>query len=151
MALSLEQLRNQGLTNIRGRRLGIDHKEFLVGPKALRQAIEDITTTAATSAINYGVTRVLTSGSSQNGQYTLQSPTVGVRKTLVLNSSSTGTQQFTLTSAVCWTSSGSSAAAVISLRGNGAVVELVGVTTGIWAMTNYPSTAQALVLFSTST
>ena len=151
MALSLTGLRNLIAYSIAGTRLGVDANDYLVGFTSIRTAVEDITTTAATSALPYGLTRVLTSGSSQNGQYTLQSPVVGVRKTLVLNSSSTGTQQFTLTSAICWTSSGSSAAAVISLRGNGAVVELVGVTTGIWAMVNQPSTAQALVLFSTST
>lgn len=150
MALSLEQLRNQIITSLFGRRHGIDKDEFVVGPKDMRVAIEDISTTAATSAINYGHTRVLTSGSSQTGVYTLQAPVVGVRKSFSLQSTSTGTMQFTATNAAFYSASGSSVA-VISLISQGAFIDLIGVTTAFWQVLSGSSIAPTNVLHTTST
>jgi hypothetical protein len=150
MAVSLEQLRNTIMTSLFGRRLGFDNNEFLVGTKDLRVAIEDISTTAATSALPYGHTRVLTSGSSQTGTYTLQAPVPGVRKTLSLNSTSTGTMQFTATNAAFLSGSGTSEA-VISLITKGAFVELLGVTTAYWQILSGSSIIPTNVLYTTST
>ncbi len=150
MAVSLEQLRNTIMTSLFGRRLGFDNNEFLVGTKDLRVAIEDISTTAATSALPYGHTRVLTSGSSQTGVYTLQAPIPGVRKTLALNSTSTGTAQFTATNAAFLSGSGTSEA-VISLITKGAFVELLGVTTAYWQILSGSSIIPTNVLYTTST
>lgn len=152
MADLLQTQRNSILTSIYGRRLGIDRNDYLVGPKAEAVQVEDITTTAATSASPYGITRVLTTGSTQLGLYSLQAPErAGVRKTLCLHSTSTGNMQFQLTGANCWASSGASGTTMINLKGNGAVVELLSISTTLWAQINNPSTAQALVLFSTTT
>ena len=150
MAMSLEQLRSVILTSIFGRRLGLDNQEFLVGPKDMRTAIEDITSTAATSALPYGHTRVLTSGSSQTGSYTLQAPVPGVRKTLSLNSTSTGTMQFTATNAAFLSGSGTSEA-VVSFITKGAFIELLGVTTAYWQVLSGSSIIPTNVLYTTST
>ena len=153
MAISLDQLRNATLTSIHGRRLGIDDKEYLVGVKSVRVAVEDISTTAATSAINYGITRVLTSGSSQTGSYTLQAPVAGVTKILALNSTSTGGQQFTATSATIYTASAGTTSAVVNLFAPGASVQLFAVTTDRWVVVggSLGTTTTPLVTFTTST
>lgn len=150
MAQSLDTLRGLILTSIFGRRLGLDDKECLVGPKDVRVAIEDISTTAATSALPYGHTRVLTSGSSQTGSYTLQAPIPGVRKSFSLQSTSTGTMQFTATNAAFLTASGTSAA-VISLITGGAFVELMAVTTNYWQILSGSTIAPTNVLHTTTT
>lgn len=150
MAVSLEQLRSAIMTSLFGRRLGFDNNEFLVGQKDIRTAVEDLSTTAATSALPYGHTRVLTSGSSQTGTYTLQAPVPGVRKTLSLNSTSTGTMQFTATNAAFLSGSGTSEA-VISLITKGAFVELLGVTTAYWQVLSGSSIIPTNILYTTST
>lgn len=153
MALSIEQLKNQILTSLFGRRIGFDKNDYLVGPKGLRDAVEDISTTAATSALPYGVTRVLTSGSSQTGSYTLQAPAgEGVRKTLCLNSTSTGGQQFTATNATIYAASDGTSKAVVNLFAPGAAVTLVAVSTARWIVESLTGTsATPLVTFTTST
>lgn len=152
MADLLATQRNNILTSLYGRRLGLDKSEYLVGAKENAVQVEDITTTAATSASPYGLTRVLTTGSTQLGLYSLQAPDrAGVRKTLCLNSTSTGNMQFQLTGANCWASSGASGTTMINLKGNGAVVELLSISTTLWLQVNNPSSALALVLFSTTT
>lgn len=153
MAISLQQLRDATLTSVHGRRLGIDDKECLVGVKDVRKAVEDISTTAATSAINYGVTRVLTSGSSQHGANTLQAPFPGVVKTLVLNSTSTGGHHFTATSATIYTASAGTTSAVVNLYAPGASVQLFAVTTDRWIVVggSLGTTTTPLVTFTTST
>lgn len=150
MAISLDQLRNQIITSIFGRRLGLDKDEFTVGPKDHRVAIEDISTTAATSALPYGHTRVLTSGSSQTGVYTLQAPVPGVRKSFSLQSTSTGTMQFTATNAAFLSASGSSVA-VLSLISGGAFCDLIAVTTNYWQVLSGSSIAPTNILHTTST
>ena len=92
MAYSLETLRSQKITSIHGRRLGLDKNDYLVGPKAVREQVEDLTTTAASSASPYGLTRLMATGSSQLSDYTLQAPVIGVVKRIAMQTSSTGCQ-----------------------------------------------------------
>ena len=87
MAQSLETLRSNNVTPIYGRRLGLQQDETLAGPKELKLAIEDITTTVPTTALAYGMTRVQTSGSSQGPtQHFLPAPIPGVRKIIAFTS-----------------------------------------------------------------
>ena len=155
MATLIETLRSAIVTSIYGRRVGLDNSGFLVGPADMRTQVEDISTTAATSMANYGITRILTSGSSQTGSYTLQAPIPGVRKVITLDTTSTGIMVVYPTGATVFQSSGSSGtsvgSSVFSLRGNGAVIDLIAVSTFLWRQVNNPSTAQALVLHSSST
>ncbi len=150
MAQSIDTLRGKILTSIFGRRLGLDDQEFLVGPKDHRGAIEDITSTAATSCVPYGHTRILTSGSSQTGNYTLQAPVPGVRKSFSLQSTSTGAQIVTATNAAFLAASGTSVA-VINLITGGAFVDMIAVTTGYWQLLSGSSIAPTNVLHTTTT
>lgn len=150
MAISLEQLRNQIVTSLFGRRFGLDKDEFQVGPKDHRFAIEDYQSTAATSFNNYGHTRILTTGSTQLSNNTLQAPVPGVRKSFSLQSTSTGNQIITATNAAFLSASGSSVA-VINLQGAGAFVDLIAVTTNYWQMLSGSTIAPSNVTHTTST
>lgn len=156
MALSLESLRNALKTTIFGRRLGLDGSDYLVGFPGMRMPIEDIQTTSPTSASPFGLTRNLTSGSSQNGQHTLQNIPVGAVKILSLVSTSTGTQQYTMPSGVTlYNTSAGTSSAVVSLTYPGASVTIMAETTSVYrciAQTGSTSVAAAnSVLFTTTT
>lgn len=159
MALLLDALRNQIQTSIFGRRLGLDKNDQVVGPQGWRMPVEDIQTTAATSATGYGITRNLTSGSSQNGQHTLQAIPVGGMKILTLVSTSTGCQQYTMPSGVTIanTSAGTTGAgaSVVSLTYPGATCMLIAETSALYrCVSQTGSTVTAAVnsvIFTTST
>lgn len=156
MALSLEGLRNLVKTTIFGRRLGLDPNDQLIGHNGWRMPIEDIQTTVATSASPYGLTRNLTSGSSQNGQHTLQAIPIGSVKILSLVSTSTGCQQYTMPSGVAlFNTSAGTSSAVVSLTYPGASVTILAEESSRYrAIAQTGSTAVAAansVLFSTST
>lgn len=141
MAFLLETLRAQRKTSVHGRRLGIDKDDYLVGPKDLRTQVEDEQTTAATSFSPYGVTRILTTGSTQTGVYTLQAPVVGARKRIFLVSSSTGCQIIRASgSALFYGASVSTAGSTcINLLKAGANVTLEAVSTLAWYIFGHQS------------
>jgi hypothetical protein len=158
MAQSLETLRSNQVTPIYGRRLGFQQDETLSGPKEIKLAIEDINTTVPTTALAYGVTRVLTSGSSQGPtQHFLPAPIPGVRKYLGMGSTSTGSQQFlsTANGAAIMAASDGTTKGVLNFRGPGGFVQLLGLTTAIWQVVggmNVGSTdVVANVVYTTST
>ena len=163
MAFTVEQIKNEMITSVHGRRLGLDSNAFLTGPKDLRKAVEDITTTAATTASNYGLTRVLTSGSSQTGSYTVEAPVIGTRKMFFQQSTSTGTMAFKFSggASVMGASVGTAGSTVITLLGQGANACLEAVTTALWLLVNaavgssaggaVPSSNSLGIQFTTST
>jgi len=155
MAQSLETLRSTNITPIYGRRLGLQSDETLAGPKDIKLAIEDITSTVATTALAYGITRVLTSGSSQGPvQHNLPVPIPGVRKTILLQSTSTGSQQFgsTANGAAIISASDGTTKGWINFVGPGGSITLIGLTTALWGViARDGSSAASLPLFSTST
>lgn len=136
MAYSLQTLRSQRKTSIYGRRLGLDANDYLVGPPALRKVIEDVSGTAGSSYLPYGVTRILTSGSSQCGIDTLQAPVIGVIKKIFLASSSTGCQLVKASGGALFygCSVATAGSTVINFLGKGASVILEAVTTAAWYM-----------------
>lgn len=152
MAQLLETLRNAVQTSIFGRRLGLDVNDALLGVKGLREPIEDLSSTAATSATNYGVTRVVLS-SSQTGSFTLQAPIPGLVKTLTLACTSTGGAQFTATNGTIYTASAGTSSAVVNLFAPGAAVQLLAETTAVWRVIggSLGTTTTPLVTFTTST
>jgi hypothetical protein len=154
MASLLETLRSTILTSIRGRRFGLTNDDYLAGAKALQSQVEDIQTTAPTSASQYGITRVLTSGSTQGpSQHTLPAPKPGVEKIIALQSTSTGSQQFSSTAAgasIISASDGTTKSCV-NLLGPGGLVRLIGVTTDRWLAMVAGSSGFANVSFTTST
>ncbi len=150
MAISLENFRSLIQTQLYGRRLGLDQSGYLVGAPDVRVAIEDISTTAATSCLPYGHTRFLTSGSSATCNVTLQAPVPGVRKSFSLQSTSTGCMIVTATNAAFMSASGSSVA-FLNLITGGAFVELIAVTTAYWQLLSGSSIAPTNVLHTTTT
>ena len=155
MAQSLETLRNTNTTPIYGRRLGLQLDETLAGVKELKLAIEDIQTTVPTTVLAYGVTRVLTSGSSQGPtQHLLPAPIPGVRKTILLQSTSTGSQQFlsTANGAAIISASDGTTKGVVNLIGPGGSITLIGLTTAAWGVLSRDgSSAASLPTYTTST
>ena len=157
MAYSLNQLRSDRKTSVHGRRLGLDANDALVGPVGLRDVIEDIQTTAATSALPYGMTRVLTTSSSMSQPYTLQAPIIGLKKRLFLQSTSTGGSVFRLSGSalVMGASLTTAGSTVIQLLKQGANVTLQAVSSVLWlalGMTSSLVSSDAFgVTFTTST
>lgn len=159
MAQSLETLRSSKIKSIYGRELGIDKDGYLVGAPQLKEVVEDITTASTgTTPAAYGIAQVLTSGSSQGPvQINLPAPVVGVRKRLLMVSTSTGSHQFLSTpaGASIIKSSDGSTGSLVNLLGPGAAVTLVGLTTAKWfveAIGAYNTTAFGSNLsFTTST
>jgi outer membrane receptor protein involved in Fe transport len=157
MANLLEGIRNAIQTSIYGRRLGLTN-DFLAGVRGVIEPVEDLSTTAGTSAAPYGVTMVLTSGSSQVSLNSLQAPpSAGIRKVLRLQSTSTGTAQFQLSgpSIVVGASLTTLGATVISLVKQNATASLLSLSTSVWALMNpassLPSSEGPGISFSTST
>ncbi len=154
MAFSLDSLRNLVQTSIFGRRLGLDSNDFLVGPKAARLAVEDLTT-VATTVTNYGMSVVTATGSTQGPvQHTLPAPVIGALKYLALHTTSTGSHQFLSTGngASIYSASDGTTSGVVNLRHPGASVTLFGLTSAIWKVVSVTgSTTLTAVSFTTST
>lgn len=133
MAFSLAQLRNRMLTSIHGRRFGLDHDEFAVGPKGLRAPITDATSdTTGTNLPNHGMVSLVT---TTDDVWRLTDPVPGCEVTLFCGSSSTGTHAVTPAAATIISSNGI-AGSSISMAGAGAVVTLVGLSTALWMLKN---------------
>lgn len=155
MAYTVHQLRAERKTSIYGRRLGLDRRDFLVGPLGLRFAIEDIQSTVPTTLALGGLTRILTSGSSQGPtQHILPAPIPGVEKIVMLHSTSTGSQQLLSTpnGASIFLATAGTTVGVVNLVGPGGGITLVGISTAIWGIRGVSgSTAGGAPTFSTST
>lgn len=145
MALTLTTIRNSKVKSIHGRELGIDASGYLIGSPGMVQPIEDVD--AATTLAAYGISRLLTSGSTSNRQHNLPVPVPGIRKTVVLHSTSTGSQQLLTTpnGAAVFSSAGTTANC-LNLVGPGGFVVLVGITTAVWGVESAQNTT-----YSTST
>ena len=135
---------NKILTSIFGRRLGIQRMstaehgglspvELLVGPEALRQGITTAETTGA-AVVAHGVSFLAGTSAASSSVYVLDPPIPGVRKTVVFSSANTPMYLKTKNGETFRTSADSTVATVISSTLTGAVVDLVGLTTGLWGL-----------------
>lgn len=146
MAYTTQQLGAERQTSIHGRRLGLDRLDFLVGPKGVREPIEDLTTVATTLA-HGGMSRISGVLSSQGPvQHNLPVPRIGTRKVIVLDSTSTGSYQFLSTpnGAAIFASSLGTTVGVINFIGPGGRIVLRAVSTSVWSVESegpYISTA----------
>ena len=132
MAFSLSQLRNSILTSIHGRRLGLDDKEFLVGPKGHRCVITDATSdTTGTGLPNHGLISVVT---TTDDTWVLDDPIPGTVVKIGTGSSSTGAHAVSLGNATCVSTNGI-ASNLVTLKGGRAHVELTGISTSKWRIT----------------
>ena len=151
--------RNRIRTTIFGSRLALDDDNMLVGPPALKADVRTISSTVpSTNVYPHGNTRVTVSGSSQGPtQHTLAAPIPGVEMTIMLQSSSTGSQQFgsTANGASIFVASAGTTAGWVNMLGPGGSITLVGLTTAVWgvkSMYDQSSTANVRnIAFSTST
>lgn len=136
----LEELRNSVLDSIKGRKIGIDFDGYLTGIPDNRVPVmgstgggSTVVSTATASLVPYGVSLVGSSGTSGATAYTLQSPDPGVRK--VLFNPTTGVVNIATTLAnFISTGSITSTYANITMAGKGASLELIGITTALWAV-----------------
>ena len=137
MAQTLEQARKLSRTSIHGRRLGLDHDEFLVGVKGTRHVVTDATS-LTTSIPNHGYVSL---NSSNAHTWTLADPEAGCEVKLVITSSSTKAMTIT-PAAATFISSASSTSATLTLLHGGNGLTLIGLTTGLYgcANNNYGST-----------
>lgn len=152
---SLTGLRNQLVTSLFGRRLGLapgnssdQTVHYLVGHVSERVPVEGwnsagstITSTSVASFLApYGVSLVGATAASGTTAYTLSAPVPGVRKTIFANT--TGNAVVTLASGN-FISSGSAASTytIATFTGKGNVLELMGISTAHYAvLTNYAIT-----------
>lgn len=131
---ALSDLRGRWLTSIHGRKLGIDHDGFILGHSGDRMPIEN--STAASTLANYGVS--VLSGTTSTGWTLNAPPAVGATKTIINNSSdSTATLSIVRSSSgsgVTFLGSTGAGGVRINLLNNGAAVDLIAISTAIWAM-----------------
>lgn len=84
MANTLTGLRDQVMTSIYGRRLGLDTNEMVVGPKDVRRPVVDLTSASTGTAIaNYGVVNIAGTSLLTSGQlFLLSNPVPGASVTI---------------------------------------------------------------------
>ena len=131
------------ITSVHGLRLGLQRVttsnsggangelEFLVGPNDMKVNVSTADTTAATySLAPHGISLLSPSSVGSSQVYTLDPPIPGVKKTIVGSTSATA---FIKTGGVVILSTVGSTQTVISLPAAGGMINLTGVTTGLWA------------------
>lgn len=154
MTQSLQTIRNNILTSIYGRRLGLNPSEFLVGPKDLVKVTQFIGSSTNSSASstgtalnNYGITalavatQAASTGSSYGstevgGQFLLAPPAEGVEK-LIYTASQHSTMLITVNFSTGYTVTGQQSSAGSSFGGlsfnaPGQWARLIGVSTAKW-------------------
>ena len=138
MAYTVEQLRNEILTSIFGRRVGLDPNGQLLGFNDTRIPITDATSdTTATTIPGYGVTTVDT---STNDTWLLGPPVRGAMKYLYTGSTSTGIRTIMRADATfAIRSSAASTLTTIVAQGGGLWLQLFGVTSAIYAIVGRPT------------
>lgn len=135
------------LTSIFGRRLGLQRlstgqsgastqQEFLVGPADFRVGVSTAETTS-TNLKSHGISMNLGTSAASSAVYTMDPPVPGVRKILI-SSTANGPVHVNTGGALILSSAGSTHQTV-NLSTLGGVVELIGVTTALWA--TYVATA----------
>lgn len=157
MAYTIIDLMKEKQTAIHGRRLALDRRDFML-TKGMRLPIEDFNTTVPSTASLFGLTRMSGLTSTQGPvQHNLPAPVPGMRKTLILDCTSTASIQFLSTpngAAVIISSLGTTGG-VINFIGPAGRITLLGITSTIWSVESEgPFTSTALakaVTFSTST
>ena len=147
MAQTLDQARKLSRTNIHGRRLGMDHDEFLVGVKDVRHVVTNATSaTTGTALPNHGL---VTIDSTTGDTFTLTAPTPGVSVKIVVISTG-GAQVITPVSGTFPTSLGNFAGDTLTMTAGGPglpMVELLGLSTSLWGA-NISKGTSAMVHFS---
>lgn len=138
MADTNEDMKQDSVTSIHGRKIGLDFDNFIVGPKGIRPGITAATSaTTGTALPNYGV---VTIDSTTGDSYTLTAPKAGAEVKIIVTS--TGGAQTILPVSGTFQSSASSTSGSITLTGGPAGIHLIGLSTSVWApVARYGSSA----------
>lgn len=138
MAYTLATARNQIITSIYGRRLGLDKNEMLTGFQAVINPIVDATSdTTGTNITGYGVT---TFDTSTDDGWLLENPIPGVMKFLYTGSTSTGIRTIKRKdNTFAIQSSGNSTGTTIVAQGGGLMLQLLGVSSALYAVVGRPT------------
>jgi hypothetical protein len=138
MAYSIETLRNDIITSIHGRRLGLDTAGRLIGHEGLRIPEVDATSdTTGTVITGHGWTNVDT---STDDTWLLAPPVKGAFKYIYTGSTSTGIRTILRQDATfAIRSSANSTSVGIIAQGGGLLLELFGLTSAIYAIVSRPT------------
>ena len=151
---------SQILTSIYGRRLGLQSQstarsggskpfELLVGPEDVRLGVTTNESTG-TALAPFGISYLVGTSVASTPVFTLSPPVPGLRKTIVFGSTDSALYVKAATGcSIIGTSLGSSATAIRS--SGGGYVELMGVTTALYAPAIISSTAVNGVAFQATT
>ena len=141
--VDLEGIRRTYVKSLYGRRFGMDDKDFLVGPRGLRNPIFGLagntssvaSSLQSTDVANYGVTVFGSSLIGLSTGYGLNAPEPGISKYLV--SLTTAYTAITCdTGSFIMTSANSTGQVLVFEKG--LTVELMGISTSLWALVNNP-------------
>jgi hypothetical protein len=138
----LEDIRDDLLTPIYGRRLGIDRSDRLGGFTGIREPITQATSdSTATKLPAYGWI-VVTSESSLG--WVLSDPVVGAEVRIMTGSTSTAEHAINTDNATIKSSFGTTQTQVV-MEGGGAGMTMVGLSTSQWAILQKSSTSAVQV------
>ena len=148
MAKSLESHRDDIRTSKHGRRLGLTHDDYLVGPKDTRRVVTNATSdTTGTALLPYGLHTVVT---TTNDTWTLTDPPeAGQVVRFATNSTSTGNHTVSPAAATITSTNGVAGSSIV-LQGVGAHIELTSISSAAWMVTSRggSTTAGATVVVS---
>ena len=138
MALTINTLRNLGITNIHGRRLSLDQNELVVGTNGDRIPHDDATSdTTGTNISGYGWTNVDT---STDDTWLLSNPIPGAFKYIYTGTTSTGIRTIKRKdNTFAIRSSANSTATTIIAQGGGILLTLFGLTSALYAIVGRPT------------
>lgn len=138
MAYSIDTLRNDIVTSLHGRRLGLDSGGRLIGHEGLRIPEVDATSdTTGTAIAGHGWTNVDT---TTDDTWTLSAPVKGAFKYLYTGSTSTGIRTIKRAdnSFAIRTSANSTGTTIIA-QGGGLLLTLFGLTSALYAVVSRPT------------
>lgn len=130
------------LTSLHGRRIGLQlistaqsggsiPREFLVGPDTIRDSISTAETTS-TRVSPSGISVLPGTSAASSAVYTIDPPIPGTHKTIVGGIANGPVYLKTANAEVIYSTAGSSHTTVL-ISSVGGAIELVGLTTGVWA------------------
>lgn len=138
MSYSIETLRNDIVTSVYGRRLGLDSVGRLIGHEGLR--IPEVDATSDTTGVNitgHGWTNVDT---TTDDTWLLAAPVKGAFKYIYTGSTSTGIRTIVRADATfAIRTSGNSTGTTIVAQGGGLLLKLFGLTSAIYAVVGRPT------------
>lgn len=137
MAITLDSLRNEQVTNIYGRRMGLDSADRLI-TNNIRIPTKDATSdTTGTNLDGYGWSNVDT---TTDDTWLLAAPVKGAFKYIYTGSTSTGIRTIKRAdSSFAIRTSASSSGTTIVAQGGGILLELFGVSSDIYAVVGRPT------------